>query len=100
MLHEEVGSLSLEDLKTPDPYQAAEKNEARRAIRKGMTTLSQELKRAIELRDIQGYTYGEIADAAGVSEGTIKSRISRGREQVARFLIKRQARVGLASSGA
>jgi len=41
---------------------------------------------AIILRDIQGYAYDEIANILDVNVGTIKSRISRGREKLREIL--------------
>ena len=43
---------------------------------------------AIIMRDINGMSYDEIAYALGVSQGTVKSRISRAREKLKNFLIK------------
>ena len=40
------------------------------------------MRSAIVLRDIQGLTYEEIAQALDINVGTIKSRISRGREKL------------------
>ena len=37
---------------------------------------------AVTLRDLEGFQYEEIADAMGVSVGTVKSRISRGRARL------------------
>ena len=44
------------------------------------------MRAAIVLRDIQGYSYDEIADILSVNVGTIKSRISRGREKLREIL--------------
>ena len=40
------------------------------------------MRSAIVLRDVQGYSYDEIAQILDVNVGTIKSRISRGREKL------------------
>ena len=40
------------------------------------------MRSAIVLRDIRGFAYEEIADMLNVNIGTIKSRISRGREKL------------------
>jgi RNA polymerase sigma-70 factor (ECF subfamily) len=57
--------------------------------------LSPELREAIVLRDIEGMSYSEIADLCKVPEGTVKSRINRGRLELAKLLMKRRARTGM-----
>ena len=44
--------------------------------------LPEEMRAAVVLRDIQGYSYDEIATILNANVGTIKSRISRGREKL------------------
>lgn len=60
--------------------------EAADLIQKGLQQLSPELREAVILRDIQGLEYREIAEALGVPSGTVKSRISRGRTELAQRL--------------
>ena len=63
-----------------------ERHTLRREVRSSLQGFIQELpedmRAAIVLRDIQGYAYDEIADILGTNVGTIKSRISRGREKL------------------
>ena len=47
------------------------------------------MRSAIVLRDIEGCSYEEIAQALDANVGTIKSRISRGRERL-RAVLSRQ----------
>ena len=42
------------------------------------------------LRDLQGLSYQEMADQLHLPEGTVKSRINRGREELARLLLRAQ----------
>ena len=51
----------------------------RAAIARCMEGISADQRTAIVLYDVQGYDYGEIATITGVSVGTVKSRIHRGR---------------------
>jgi RNA polymerase sigma-70 factor (ECF subfamily) len=44
------------------------------------------LREAVILRDLQEMEYREIGDVLGIPEGTVKSRISRGRAELARML--------------
>lgn len=93
---EDVEDLKLEDERTPSPLRIAEQAEALKFLLKGMMTLSPDLEKAVRLRVMEGLTYHEIARVMGVSEGTIKSRVSRGRLQLAKILIKRRAPVRVA----
>ena len=58
----------------------------KRALEQAIRTLPEDMRAAIVLRDIQGYSYDEIADILSVNVGTIKSRISRGREKLREIL--------------
>lgn len=55
-------------------------------VRVGLTKLSPELREAVILRDLQQLEYSEIQSVLGVPEGTVKSRINRGRIELARIL--------------
>jgi RNA polymerase sigma-70 factor (ECF subfamily) len=52
------------------------------AVRAGLAGLSPIHRELIVLRDIQGLSYEEIGAMTGLSEGTVKSRLSRGRESL------------------
>ena len=56
--------------------------EMRKSISASIQELPDDMRSAIIMRDIHGYSYDEIADILGVNVGTIKSRISRGREKL------------------
>src|SRR5213075_1302027 len=57
-------------------------------LRAALDTLPPTLRTAVMLRDIQELTYQEIADRLSVPEGTVKSRINRGRTELARQIQK------------
>lgn len=90
---EELENTNIRDNKAPNPLEAAEQLEAARFLRDGLQSLSPELKEAIILRDLEGMAYEEIADLLRVPEGTVKSRINRGRIELAKILIKRRAQM-------
>lgn len=92
---EEMDSMHLEDDKLPNPQQMVEMDEAARFLWNGLNSLSPELKEALVLRDLEGLAYREIADTLGIPEGTVKSRINRGRVELARILSKRRAQKGM-----
>jgi RNA polymerase sigma-70 factor (ECF subfamily) len=57
-------------------------------LRQALDNLAPTLRTAVMLRDIQELTYQEIADKLHLPEGTVKSRINRGRTELARQIQK------------
>ena len=55
-------------------------------VQGALQKLSPELREAVILRDLQGLDYAEIQQVLSVPEGTVKSRINRGRIELARLL--------------
>src|SRR6476660_8422210 len=72
------------------PYAQAEHHDLRAQLRQALETLPITLRTAVVLRDLQELSYQEIADRLGVPEGTVKSRINRGRLELARQLKRLQ----------
>lgn len=62
--------------------------EASELLRAALEKLSPELREAVILRDLEELEYREIAEVLKVPDGTVKSRISRGRAELARLLRK------------
>ncbi len=60
--------------------------ETQELVQRALQKLSPELREAVILRDLQDMDYREIARALRVPEGTVKSRINRGRTELARLL--------------
>ena len=87
---EELEMLNIQDETAPNPQKIFERREAARFLMDGIQSLSFELKEAVVLRDLEGMAYHEIADLLDVPEGTVKSRINRGRIELSRLLIKRR----------
>lgn len=56
-------------------------------IQKALLKVKDAYREAVILRDIEGMTYEEIAEILGVNEGTVKSRINRGRSQLQKLLL-------------
>jgi RNA polymerase sigma-70 factor (ECF subfamily) len=63
-----------------------ERRETKEIVHLALQKLSPELREAVILRDLQDMDYREIAIALKVPEGTVKSRINRGRAELARLL--------------
>jgi RNA polymerase sigma-70 factor (ECF subfamily) len=68
----------------PDTH--VQQREAREMVHEALQKLSPELREALILRDLQDMDYRDIATALKVPEGTVKSRINRGRAELARLL--------------
>lgn len=60
--------------------------ESKKVIWEGLNDLSSEVRMTVILRDIQGKSYEEIAEIMDLPSGTVKSRVNRGRLQLARIL--------------
>ena len=65
--------------KEADPVTTALTTERHRVLNAALATITDDQRAAIVLFDVEGYDYGEIATLTGVSLGTVKSRIHRGR---------------------
>ncbi|MBO0910988.1 MAG: sigma-70 family RNA polymerase sigma factor [Acidobacteria bacterium] len=70
----------------PAPDSGVQSRETREAVHMALGKLSPELREAVILRDLQDMDYREIAAVLKVPEGTVKSRINRGRAELARLL--------------
>ena len=62
-------------------------------VQAALTKLSPDLREAVILRDLEDMDYKEIAQVLGIPEGTVKSRISRGRAELARLLERNKKEV-------
>jgi RNA polymerase sigma-70 factor (ECF subfamily) len=75
------------------PDQALAGREASEILQATLQKLSPDLREAVILRDLQEMEYREIADVLDIPEGTVKSRINRGRAELARLLRKQKLAV-------
>jgi RNA polymerase sigma-70 factor, ECF subfamily len=69
------------------PEEVVEQRELNRAIQGGISTLPAEQRVVLVLSDVQGMGYQEIAEITGLSLGTVKSRLSRGRAKLRDYLL-------------
>jgi RNA polymerase sigma-70 factor (ECF subfamily) len=67
--------------------------ELRAEIQAALKQVSPELREAVILRDLEDMDYKDIAEVLGVPQGTVKSRISRGRAELARLLKRIEGQV-------
>jgi RNA polymerase sigma-70 factor (ECF subfamily) len=72
-----------------DPVTSSLQAERHRAINQALAAVTDDQRTAIVLYDVEGYDYAEIATITGVSLGTVKSRIHRGRLALRELLADR-----------
>ena len=82
----DTGFSPTDEEDTPERHAVA--SEQRRALDQAIASLPEDMRAAIVLRDVQGFTYEEIATILAANVGTIKSRISRGREKLREMLLR------------
>jgi len=61
------------------PEESSMRRQERTRLRAAMSRLPEDFRAAVVLRDLEGLSYGEIADTLAVPIGTVRSRIARGR---------------------
>jgi RNA polymerase sigma-70 factor (ECF subfamily) len=67
--------------------------EASELLQAGLQKLSPDLRETVILRDLEELEYREIAQVLNVPEGTVKSRLNRGRAELARVLRRHKVRI-------
>ena len=79
-------SASLRNEDAPDPEQETLAHEREGQLRRALLGLRSAYREAVILRDVEGFSYEEIATTLEISIGTVKSRLSRGRLELRRML--------------
>jgi len=69
-----------------NPAAALDQRETAERVHGALVRLSGDLREAVILRDLEGFTYEEIVDIIKAPIGTVKSRINRGRLEMAKIL--------------
>lgn len=91
LTYENESGLIIE-MEIPDvrysPEVMLDKQSMIESIKTGMGELSLEHRNILIMREIGGLSYSEISDTLGITEGTVKSRISRARKQMALCILK------------
>jgi len=80
---EKIKNFKFDGLSPQGSLEAAERS---KALRDSLTHLPDDLRTVLIMRDLKGLSYREIADELHLAEGTVKSRIHRGRAELAEKL--------------
>ncbi|MCI8739950.1 MAG: sigma-70 family RNA polymerase sigma factor [Oscillibacter sp.] len=86
-IDDEEMNLEVSD-PAPTPQEAAERAELRSQVEAGLRELPPEYRQVLILREIHQLSYEEIGQALCLDSGTVKSRISRGRKRLRKFLLE------------
>lgn len=86
-LDDEALNLDVPD-RSASPQEQAERGELRAQIKAGLAALPPDYRQVLILRELHQRTYDEIAEILSLDLGTVKSRISRGRKQLRKFLME------------
>ena len=77
------GQIKIEPTSSePSALEKLEKRDVQQKVQECINSLDDEFREVLILRDIQGFSYGEISDLLKAPEGTVKSRLFRAREAV------------------
>ena len=90
-LNMDDGEGGTAELEIPDlsamPEEELNRRLTREAVRKGLLSLPEDQREILLLREIEGLSYDEIAQALGLEAGTVKSRIFRARKRLCAQLV-------------
>ena len=89
----ELRPIDRLESKGPSQHDLATRRELEKMVQGALAQVSPELREAVILRDLQDLDYKEIALVLSIPEGTVKSRISRGRAELARLLERNKREV-------
>ena len=88
----EDGEIDEVDDSVPNPEHMLLQNADREMLKSALEDLPVEFREAIVLREMEGLSYKEIADIAGVPIGTVMSRLARARKRLQIYLTNTAAR--------
>ncbi|MGC8579883.1 MAG: RNA polymerase sigma factor [bacterium] len=80
--------ISNQPSNDPEPESISDSKQGVSDLKRALERLSKKLKTVIIMREIEGLSYEEIAQALDVSVGTVKSRLSRARNELQRLMKK------------
>lgn len=86
---DEVKEQTLTQQGFPCDFDPA-KEDLERSVQSALNSLPQKQRMCIILRDVEGFSYRRISEILGISEGTVRSRLSRARERMRRELASKK----------
>ena len=98
-LEDELPAAEQKPSQHMEPTRQVESRERREVLQLALDRLSPDLREAVILRDLQDLDYEEIAQVLRVPQGTVKSRINRGRLELGRVLKRMEGMRGPAKAG-
>ena len=98
-LEDELTEAEQKPSEHMEPTGQVESRERREVLQMGLDRLSPDLREAVILRDLHDLDYEEIAQVLKVPQGTVKSRINRGRLELGRVLKRMEGMRGPAKAG-
>ncbi|HHW44688.1 MAG TPA: sigma-70 family RNA polymerase sigma factor [Desulfotomaculum sp.] len=100
-VHTDDGEISREVAAgSGDPVEALEEKEFRGLVGRALQELPAEQRAVLVLREVEGYSYDEIARMLGLSLGTVKSRLNRARDGLKKAVTALAAGAGMTLPGA
>jgi RNA polymerase sigma-70 factor (ECF subfamily) len=87
-LHSLDGAGLRADSPNDDPESWLLKDESRRLVHRALEKLPPEFREIIVLRELEGYSYSEIANIVAIPVGTVMSRLARARTLLRRYLVE------------
>jgi RNA polymerase sigma-70 factor, ECF subfamily len=89
--HATLLACLADDRPSSMPEQSFMRAETGRRVRRALSALPGDYRKAVVLADVQGYSYEEIAQHVGCPVGTIRSRLHRGRQLLRQHFLKLQS---------
>ena len=83
--HRTPSNREIQD-ESQSPAMELEKKERMKVIQEAINALPPEQKEVVTLRDIEGFSYEEVAEITGFNLGTVKSRLARARQDLRKKL--------------
>ncbi len=89
----EIEGANAAETAAQSPEKELEEEEHKKFVDEALAKVSEPYRLPVILKDIEGFSYEEIVKLTGVNIGTVKSRISRGREELKSIFLQKKERL-------